>query len=131
MEYPLLKKHNCEIVAFVQSTAENVDKNIFMRHERKPKFPIVADQARTIYDVYGVYDSVLAGARSVTQIPHWVHAVRRHGFKQTSLDGDFFLVPAMFLVSGHSGKLLLAEYGKSFYEHETFTRVYEKLGFVD
>jgi peroxiredoxin Q/BCP len=131
MEYPLLKKQNCEVIAFIQSTPENVKENIYKRHAKRPPFPIVADQERKIYDLYGVQDSVAALGRSITKIPYWVHAVRKHGYKQTKIDGDFFLVPAMFLVSGRSGKILLESYGSSFYEHETFTLVYEKLGFVD
>jgi peroxiredoxin Q/BCP len=131
MEYPLLKQNNCEIVAFIQSTPENVKENIYKRHAKKPPFPIIADQKRVIYNKYGVQNSVTAAARSITKIPYWVHAVREHGFTQKALDGDFFLVPAMFLVSGHTGKILLASYSSSFYEHETFTAVYEKLGFID
>ena len=131
VESELLKKHNCEIIAFIQSTEENVKNNIYKRHAKTPQFPIIADPDRKIYDMYGVTSSFIAAARSITKIPYWIHSVRKHGYAQTSVDGDLLLVPAMFLVSGHSNKILLASYGKSFYEHETFTSVYEQLGFVD
>lgn len=131
MEYPLLVENNCDVIAFIQSTNENVKENIYERHARKPPFPIIADPDKFVYKKYGVGSSVLAAARSVTKIPYWVHAVREHGFKQEKIDGDLFLVPAMFLVSGHSGKVLLASYSSSFYDHETFSKVYAQLGFVD
>lgn len=131
VESELLKKQKCSIVAFIQSSPENVLENIYKRHERRPPFPVIADQAREIYDKYGVTDSITAAGRSITEIPYWLHSVRKHGYKQTTLDGSLFLVPAMFLVSGRSGKILMASYGKSFYDHDTFTRVYEKLGFAD
>ncbi|CAN5423449.1 hypothetical protein BH10PAT3_BH10PAT3_1220 [soil metagenome] len=131
VEYELLKKQNCNIVAFIQSTPDNVKLNIYGRHALRPPFPIIADQKRITYDKYKVTNSVVAAAHSITKIPYWVHAVRKHGFRQTNIDGSFFLVPAMFLVSGQSGKIMLASYGKSFYEHETFTLVYEKLRFSE
>ena len=131
MEYDLLVKNNCEVIAFIQSSAENVQENIYKRHAHRPAFPIIPDQERKIYKKYGVSNSIKAAAKSITRIPYWVHAVREQGFKQKKIDGDFFLVPAMFLVSGHSGKILLASYSKSFYDHQTFTDVYEKLGFID
>jgi peroxiredoxin len=90
MEYPLLKQNNCEVVAFIQSTAENVKENIYERHARKPPFSIVADEEKVIYKKYGVENSVIAAARSITKIPYWVQAVRDHGYKQTTLDGDLF-----------------------------------------
>ena len=90
MEYPLLKKHNCEVIAFIQSTTENVQTNIIKRHDKKPPFPVIADIDRKIYDLYGVQNSVMAFARSMKEIPHWVHAVRKDGFKQKEIDGDFF-----------------------------------------
>ncbi len=131
MEYPLLKDNNCEVIAFIQSTNENVMENIYKRHARTPPFSIIADPDMKIYKKYGVGKSFKAIANSVTKIPYWVHAVREHGFKQEKIDGDLFLVPAMFLVSGHSNKILLASYSSSFYEHETFSKVYAELGFVD
>ena len=131
LEYELLKKNNCNIVAFIQSNKEDVVENIYKRHDKKPLFPIIADRERAIYDLYAVSNSISAAVKSVTKIPYWIHAVKQHGYKQTSIDGNLFLVPAMFLVSGRTGKILLASYGKSFYEHETFTKVYEQLGFID
>lgn len=131
IESELLKKQNCEIIAFIQSTDKNVKNNIFKRHAKTPQFPIIADPDRKIYDMYGIQNSLVAAARSITKIPYWLHSVRKEGYTQTTVDGNLLLVPAMFLVSGHTNKILLASYGKSFYEHETFTSIYEQLGFIE
>lgn len=131
MEYPLLKQNNCEVVAFIQSTPDNIIENIYNRHARKPEFPIIADKERKIYNLYGIRASAKAAFKSVMKIPYWAHAVKEHGFKQTKIDGNLFLAPAMFLISGRNNKILMAAYSSSFYEHETFTRIYELLGFTD
>ncbi len=130
LEYPLLKKSGCEVIAFVQSDSEHIIANIYERHAKKPLFPIIADSAMTVYDKYHVQTSKIAFAKSITHIPSWVHAVKQHGFKQTKIDGEFFLVPATFLIDGRKKKVLKAKYGTSFYEHETFTDIYEKLTFT-
>lgn len=130
MEYPLLAEQGCEVIAFVQSDQQAIMVNIYERHARTPAFPIIADSGRKIYGKYGIQLSVIAAAKSITNIPSWVHAVKDHGFKQTKLDGKFFLVPAWFLIDGDSKKILKAHYGSSFYEHETFTEIYEKLTFT-
>lgn len=130
MEYPLLKKNNCEVIAFIQSDSEHIQKNIYERHAKKPPFPIVADAGKKIYDAYHIQTSVKAFAKSITKIPSWVHAVKDQGFKQTKIDGSFFLVPASFLIDGSKQTIVEASYGASFYEHQTFTGIYEKLTFT-
>lgn len=130
VEYPLLQKSGCEVIAFVQSDSEKIKKNIYERHAKKPPFPIIADADMSIYDKYRIQSSVAALAKSITKIPSWVHAVKDHGFKQTELDGKFFLVPASFLIDGSKRTILKAKYASSFYEHETFTDIYERLTFT-
>lgn len=129
MEYPLLAQKNCEVIAFIQSDREHIVSNIYERHAKTPPFPIIADAGRKIYDKYGIKTSVVAMTKSITKIPFWVHAIKVHGFKQTKLDGEFFLVPATFLIDGTTKKILIAKYGSSFYEHETFTDIYVHLNF--
>ncbi len=130
IEYPLLKKSNCEVVAFVQSDSASIMTNIYKRHAKKPPFYVVSDAKMAIYNKFCIQTSKMAFAKSITKIPSWVHAVKDHGFKQTKLDGSFFLVPASFLIQSSRRKILIAKYGNSFYEHETFTDIYEKLTFT-
>lgn len=129
LEYPLLKKDGCEVIAFVQSTPENIKKNIYERHAIRPPFPIVPDQERTYYNLYGVRPSVAAAFHSITDIPHWIKSVRKHGFKQTEVDGSLLMVPAMFLVEPSRRRIVMSQYSASFYDHSTFTDIYQSLIF--
>lgn len=129
MEYRMLKAEKCEVIAFIQSTDEQVQKNIYERHEVKPTFSIIADHEKEFYTLYGIKSSKKAAIKSIKSIPHWVHAVKDHGFKQTEIDGDLFLVPAAFLISSRTQKIVKADYGTSFYEFESFLNFYESLTF--
>lgn len=129
LEYPMLKKENCEVIAFVQSDKNSIKENIYGRHAVKPEFPIIADPKMHFYKLYGVSSSYKAAFKSLAAIPDWTHAVREHGFKQTKIDGELFLVPAAFLVSSRTQEIAKADYGTSFYEFESFFKIYESLVF--
>ncbi|HSH18379.1 MAG TPA: redoxin domain-containing protein [Candidatus Saccharimonadales bacterium] len=129
LEHAMLKKQGCTVVAFVQSVAENIKKNIYDRHAVRPPFPIIGDQKRLHYDQYGVRPSLKAAAASIIEVPHWLRSVRKHGFKQTEVDGSLLMVPAVFLIAPRTQKIVKAEYGASFYDHQTFTGIYEPLIF--
>lgn len=131
LEQKLLLESNCRVIAFVQSSRESIERNVYARHAVRPPFPIIADPDKTIYEQYGVTSSVKAAARSIIKVPYWVHAVRHHGFGQSKLDGDLFLVPATFLVSDRSQEIIKINYASSFYDHETFTDIYQKLIFKE
>lgn len=129
LEYPLLRKSGCDVVAFMQSSPANVKKHILERHNPAPKFPIIPDPERRNYEKYGVKTSLGAVAKSIKDIPYWMKAVVNHGYKQTEVDGSLLLVPAFFLIAPGEQAIVRAEYGSSFYEHQTFTAVYEHLTF--
>jgi peroxiredoxin Q/BCP len=129
LEYPMLKRENCEVIAFVQSSSESVQENIYDRHDLRPDFPIIADPEKKFYNLYGVRRSRQAAVRSISVIPQWIHSVNKLGYKQTSIDGDLLLVPAAFLVGARSQKLLQSDYGTSFYKYESFFGIYESLVF--
>lgn len=130
LEYKLLKESSCDVVVFVQSDAEEIKKNIYDRHEVKPPFPIIPDMAKRFYDLYHVQSSKRAFIPGQFKtLPYWLESVGKHGFKPGKLKGDYFLVPAMFLISTRTQKIVEARYGSSFYDHETFTSIYEALNF--
>jgi peroxiredoxin Q/BCP len=130
VEYPLLQQNGCDVVVFVQSDSDEIIKNIYGRHELKPPFPIVPDMAKRFYDLYGVKSSKMAFfPGQIKTLPFWLESVGKHGFKQGRLKGDHFLVPAMFLISTKTQQIATARYGSSFYDHETFTNIYESLTF--
>ena len=131
LESKMLSQNNCSVIVFVQSTDDKVRENIHERHAIRPDFPIIADPSKKIYRQYGVNSSFHAVVRAINDIPAWVHAVKEHGFVQGKLDGDLFLAQALFLVSCKTNKIVQALYGKSLYEHETFTPIYQSLIFKE
>ena len=128
-EYKLLKKEGCEVIAFVQSTEESIESNILQQQDMLPPFSIVPDQPQDIYRLFGVRPNAAKAAKfTAKNATHWIDAVFNKKFKQTSFDGQAFMVPAYFLVDKH-GVIQLANYDASFYEDEIFTPIYEWLNF--
>lgn len=128
LEYKLLKKNDCEVVVIVESSKENIQKNIYGRHKVKPPFHIIPDAGRKLYELYGITPKVTRGVvHMVKNLPFWVKSVR-DGFPQTEVDGSLFIVPAFFLVD-QTGKVKMADYAANFYDDSTFTPVYEQLTF--
>lgn len=129
LEYKRLAEHDCEVIAFIQSDKTEIVDNIYNRHDVRPPFPIVADYEQKFYKKYGVRSSVIAATKSIDKIPAWVHSVKKHGFKQSEVKGDLFLVPAMFIIDGRTKKIVKATYGTSFFDHDTFVKIYESIIF--
>lgn len=128
MEYPLLKDSRCEVVAFIQSSKDAIQENIFNRHDVTPLFPIIADSTMETYKEYGVGTSTIRGLKhQIKHIPAWVRSVSKEGFTQTSIDGNFFLAPALFLLSPGEQKIIRADYNADLYKHESFTAIYESI----
>lgn len=128
LEYPMLKQNGCEVIAFVQSSADNIKRNIYDR-QHTPPYPIIADPARRMYDNYGVYTSTKAAVKSIVDIPYWLKSAFSLGYPQTEVDGEMLLVPATFLVNRGTQTVTKAHYNSSFYDHGTFTGIYEDLIF--
>jgi len=128
-EHKLLKKNGCDVIAFIQSTGESIEEHVIAQQAMTPPFPIVPDQQQDIYKLFGVVPNAAKAARyTAKNASHWIDAVFTKKFKQTSFDGQAFMVPAYFLV-GKDGVVQLANYDASFYEDEVFTPIYEHLTF--
>lgn len=128
-EHKLLKKEGCEVIAFVQSTEESIEDNIIQQQEMMPPFPIIPDQEQDIYRLFGVRPNAVKAAKyTALNASHWIDAVFKKKFKQTSFDGQAFMVPAYFMVDKY-GIIQLVNYDASFYEDEVFTPIYEYLNF--
>lgn len=128
-EYKLLKKENCEVIAFVQSTEENIEANIIQQQDTTPPFSVVSDQQQDIYRLFGVRPNAAKAAKfTAKNATHWIDAVFNKKFKQTSFDGQAFMVPAYFMVDKR-GTIQLVNYDASFYEDQVFTPIYEYLNF--
>ena len=128
-EYKLLNKNGCDVIAFIQSTEENIEEHVIAQQKMTPPFPIVSDQQQDIYKLFGVAPNATRAAKyTAKNASHWVDAVFKKKFKQTSFDGQSFMVPAYFLVD-KKGIVQLANYDASFYQDEVFTPIYEHLTF--
>jgi len=128
-EYKLLKKNGCEVIAVIQSTEESIEENVLQQQDIAPPFSIIPDQAQDIYRLFGVTPNAAKAAKfTAKNATHWIDAVFKKKFKQTSFDGQSFLVPAYFLVD-KKGIIQLLNYDASFYEDEVFTPIYEHLNF--
>lgn len=128
MEKQLLSDSNCEIIAFIQSSPDDIQKSILEKHALKPDFTIIADPDMKVYKRFGVDLSILLGLRHhIRHIPAWVESVRKERFTQKSINGEFFLAPAAVLVSLADKKIVSADYNADFYEHESFSRIYDAI----
>jgi len=123
LSYPLFEKQNLKVIVFIQSKPENIKKYIIKRHNPSPKFPIIADPERTIYNLYGVDDSLNAAAKSLVKLPSWVQSTFIKGLKQGKIDGSFTLVPAQFLIGPRKLKIYKVKYGVDYYDHLPFVDV--------
>lgn len=131
LEYKRLAKERCQVVAFVQSDKKDIIDNIYNRHQPTPPFPVIPDHQMKVYRRYGVDISLKGSLGFIKHIPFWLKSVYKDGFKQKKVDGNLFLVPAWFLVNNKTGMVVRSERGVSFYEHTTFTSIYEALTFKD
>jgi peroxiredoxin Q/BCP len=129
LEYGELKREGCDVIAFIQSESKGVMENIYDRHELKPKFPIIADHGMKIYKKYGVDLSITSPLTLITHIPHWLNDIRKLGFNQKKIDGNFFLVPAWYLVNNATHKIIKSGKASNFYDHEAFIDIYDSLTF--
>lgn len=131
LEYTTLKDNSCEVITFIQSEAKGINENIYDRHARRPEFAIVADPKRKFYNLYGVGNSLSAAARSAKVVPNWLHSVKEHGYKQTSIDGSLFLVPASFLIDTRTNKIVKTNYGTNYYDTDAFMDIYQSVFFKE
>ncbi len=106
LHYEEFMRVNLKIVVFFQSSADEVLK---IPAKQKPLFPIVADPDRKIYDLYGVETSVAGAARTLFHM-HDFFKAWEEGFPQKKVTGDFFLMPAEFLI-GADQKVSVGHYG--------------------
>jgi peroxiredoxin Q/BCP len=108
--YPRLASRGLNVVAFFQSNLELTERYIMKRHI--VPFPVVPDPERVVYERYGIESSVMAAVRTALHLDDFVLAWHR-GYRQPAIDGDFFLVPAVFLIDKDL-RVRKADYGRHF-----------------
>lgn len=124
LAYKDLEPTGLKVIVFIQSEPENIQKNIYERHEPKPPFPIIADPKREIYDQYAVKDSKAAAIKSIRKVPSWISATVK-GFQQATFDGSLTLVPAQFLINKGDQTIYKANYGVDYYDHLAMIEITE------
>ena len=124
--YPLLKSQGLNIIAFFQSAKELVHK---YPAKQNPPFPLVSDPQKKIYKKFGVESSVAGALRTIPKMPNFYDATVKHGFKQPHIDGDFFLMPAYFLIGPPKFTIQNLYYSESFADEVPFIHVEDFLLF--
>ena len=125
VEYPNFKKLGLEIITFVQSKPENIQKYIYGNNVPLPPFPIIADPDRKIYDLYGVTDSYLAAVPSLRHVPDWLWNIVGGKYKQGKVDGSLGLVPAQFMIGTDDTKVYKVYYGVDYFDHLAMSEILE------
>ncbi|MDQ2973232.1 MAG: redoxin domain-containing protein [bacterium] len=128
MEQNILRDSKCELIVFIQSSTDNIEENIIKRHKVTPKFPIIADQEMKIYKKYFVKLSVAKTLKyAIRNVPIWVQAVYKEGYNQSNIDGSMFIVPATFLISRGTQKIVSIDYNADLYDHQSLTKIYDSI----
>jgi len=131
IEYKRLQEASCQVVAIVQSDSDSIKQNIYDRHVPQPQFPIIPDHEMRLYKEFGVSPSLVKMIPMIKEIPYWLQSVLKLGYKQGKIDGNFFMVPAWFLVNNRNGNIVRSERGSSFYDPSSFVSIYDALQFKD
>lgn len=99
-----------KIIAFFQSPRDAVEKIPGGQH---PPFPLIADPDKQVYHQYGVASSVIQTFQPANAGAFYDAAIK-HGFPQKAVTGDFFLMPAEFLIGPPDFTIYQAHYWKNF-----------------
>ena len=125
VEYPILQSSGIDVIAFVQSSKENIREHILGTHAEKPPFPIIYTQHPNVYKMYHVSPSLEETPSLLATVPTWLHRIKEGGLgTMATVDGNLFLAPALFMVSP-TGYVILAKYAANVYNHELFSEVYD------
>lgn len=125
LQYPKYQELGLSIVVFIQSSPENIQKNIYDRHNPVPPFPVIADPKREVYDLYGVNESLGAAVKSIRKAPAWLRSHLGNGYKQTTIDGSMTLVPAQFLIGQYNLRIYKIHYGVDYFDHLSLGEILE------
>ncbi|MBA3823741.1 MAG: AhpC/TSA family protein [Ktedonobacterales bacterium] len=116
LQYPTLAEQGLKIVAFVESSRENI---LGQPYAHTAPFPIVADPQQTLYKQYGV---------EVSSFGLWWGGLTRKkelargyelGFGRGPMDGPDERMPADFLIAP-DGRIRIAHYGRDSGDTLTF-----------
>lgn len=123
--YPIYQRMGLQVIAFFESSPERAH---FYLDRLQAPYPIVADQAHAVYDLYGLGASFPGGL--------WAFLRRRSVYREASqlrlgagqnlwenlwrMDGNLSRLPGDFLI-GPDGRVQLAYYGRDAGDFLTFS----------
>ena len=116
LQYPTLAEQELQIVAFVESSRENI---LSQPYAQTAPFPIIADPQQVLYKQYGV---------EVSRFGLWWGGLTRKrelargyelGFGKGPMDGPDERMPADFLIAP-DGRIRIAHYGRDSGDTLTF-----------
>lgn len=109
-----------QIISFFQSPKDSVFRTA---EKRTAPFPIIADPDRLIYSKYGVESSLTGALKSVKDTPTFFQILAIQKIPQGPIDGDFFLMPANFLIGPPNLTIYSARYADSFADQMPFAEI--------
>jgi len=119
---PDLEEQGVKVVCFVQSSREDIVKNVINRHDPTPPFTIVPDPDKVVYDLYAVEENALKYFTSLRKAPKWIYSSYKLHFKQPEVDGSVTLVPAQFLIDS-DGTIIKVHYGTDYADDMTYSEI--------
>lgn len=107
--YQYFESHDLNVVVVFQSPQKHVLEYPDQQH---PPFPLVADPHKELSSLFGVESSVMSILKPQT-VQGFYTARQQHNFPQEAIDGDFFLLPAEFLIGPPNFTIYAAHYWKN------------------
>ncbi len=113
---------NFEVVAIFDSALDNLQRHTTDHHA---PFPILADEANTYYEKFGVQHSLLGMLKGMTlRMPTLLHAMFGKGYVPWIVKGSMTTMPLDILVDEH-GTVQSVYYGKDEGDHMSFSQIKE------
>lgn len=104
------EEEGLKIIAFFQSPKEDVRSIPGKQH---PPFPLIADPMGAVYKLYGIEASFF-GTFQPANAAAFLNATIKHHFPQKKVTGDFFLMPAEFLIGPPDATIYHVHYWSNF-----------------
>ena len=120
-EYPRYAEHGLNVIVFFQSPQESISRYI---SSQNAPFAIVADPNKSIYLLYGVESSLLGLLRTIPETGRYLRDMLP---SQGKIDGDFFLMPAGFLIDGSDFTIKKVHYATSLTDQISLQEIHEFL----
>lgn len=124
--YPEYQQRGLRIVAIFESPRERLLASVA---QQDAPFPIIADPAAELYNLYGVESSAakVAATMQMPETPAVIQQAAAHGFALTPEEGsNFDRMPADFLLA-YDGRVIAAHYANYVMDHMPLAQIEQEL----